>query len=226
MRRKRQKMRSREHRPPWQRFDSLRTKDLGGDFRLLLNHVSLTIPAPWSHHDAVEVIARQSEEPITIQSLAVILSQKRFVRDKTVFGLAGDEIDKVAANYEDMHWWISKEGLNMAIVPPAATKLSRFDEVAGKLYVDSSKDGKLSKKLLMIIAKKLDAAGFNLRELQPAQLRPISLHNERNPRNPIKTFEKACLHAVYVRSVRKRLYVARERYMQASSLVSPPPKMS
>lgn len=183
---------------------------------LLDNPVSLSIAAPCTHRDAVEGIAKQSQKPIAIQSLADDLSQIKLVRCKVILGLAGDAIDDIAANYKDMRWWISKVGLNMAVVPPAAAKLSRFDEVAGKLYVHRSKDGRLSKDLLMAIAGKLDASGFALSELQPAQWRPISEHNQKNSRRAIKTFEQACRHRVGVRSVRRRLYVARERYTAAN----------
>jgi hypothetical protein len=175
----------------------------------------------------VERIASRCQEPIAIQSLARDLSQTKLVRGKVIFGLAGDEIDKIASQYEDLRWWISKEGLNMAIVPPAAAKLSEFDELAGKLYVDMSKDGKLSKDLLKMIAKKLDTAGFTLKkQLQPAQWTPIATYNQKYARKPIKTFEQACQHRLSVRSIRKRLYVARERYTAAILPVSPLPKVS
>ena len=82
----------------------------------------------------------------------------------------------------------------MAIVPPAMAKLSRFDEFAGKLYVNGSKTSKLPNKLLMTIVKKLDVAEFTLAELQRAQRKPISEHNQRNPRQAIKTFEQACFY--------------------------------
>lgn len=143
-----------------------------------------------------------------------------------MLGFAGDEIDKIATQYEEMQWWISKKGLNMAVVPRAMAKLSRFDEFAGKLYVDGSNTSELPKKLLMAIAKKLDVAEFTLRELQPAQWKPISEYNQRNSGQAIKTFEKACLHRRFIRSIRKRLYVARDRYMKAHFLVSPLPKLS
>lgn len=143
------------------------------------------------------------------------------MRGKSVFGLVGDKIDQIAANFEDMRWWISKDGLNMAVVSPLAAKLSRFDDFAGKLYVNSSKNGKLSKECLVAIAKEVDLAGFALKEeLQPAQWKPIAEFNQRNPRQPIKTFEKACIHRVSGRAVRRRLYVARERYIKANPLVS------
>jgi hypothetical protein len=193
---------------------------------LLLNHVSLGIPGPSTHRDEVEAIARQSPMPIAIHSLADVLSQTRLLRGKVIVGFVGDKIDDIAAQYEDMRWWISKEGLNMAIVPPAAAKLSRFDELAGKLFVDRRKDGKLSKESLMVIAKELDAAGFRLREqLQPAQWKPISVHNRKYAKHPIKSFKDAC-QPRYVRSVRRRLYVARDRYLDANSPGSSLPGVS
>jgi hypothetical protein len=175
----------------------------------------------------VEAIASQSQEPIAIQSLAEVLSQTKHVRGIVIFGYAGDKIDAIANNYEDMRWWISKEGLNMAIVPPAAPKLSPFDESAGKLCVDRWKEGNLSKESLMVIAKELDTAGFLLKEqLQPAQWTPIATYNQKYARQPIKTFEQACQHRLSVRSIRKRLYVARERYTAAIFRASPLPKVS
>jgi hypothetical protein len=228
MRRIYRKTVSRTPPPLWRRFDSVRTKETGGDRRLFLtNFVSLTISAPWTHRDAVEAIARQSQMPIAIHSLAVGLMHKKFGRGRSIFGLAGDEIDRIAAQYENVDWWISKEGLNMAIVPLAAARLSRFDELVGKLYADMSKDGKLSKEILSAIAKEVDVAGFTLKEqLQPAQWKPIAKYNQDYPRESIKTFERACRHRLSVRSIRKRLYVARERYMAANSPVSSPPKVS
>lgn len=164
--------------------------------------------------------------PIAIHSLADALSRTKLLRGKVIFGFAGDEIDKIADQYEDMRWWISKDGLHMAIVPPAAAKLSRFDELAGKLFVDRRKDGRLSKESLMVIAKELDAAGFLLREqLQPAQWKPISEHNQKHARHAIKSFKDAC-QPLFVRSVRRRLYVARDRYLDANSPGSSLPRAS
>ena len=213
--------------PLWHRFDSIKTRETHGDCNLLRdNLVSLTIPTPYTHRDIVERIARQSQKVIAIGSLAPVLSRTKFVRAKVLFGSAGDEIDKIATQYEEMRWWISKKGLNMAVVPPAMAKLSRFDEFAGELYVNGSKSSKLPNKLLMTIVKKLDVAEFTLAELQRAQRKPISEYNQKNPRQAIKTFEQACLHPRFIRSIRKRLYVARERYMRARFLASPLPKVS
>jgi len=212
----------------WQCFDRARTKETGGDYNLILdNSVSVSVPASSNDRILVEEIARQSQRPIPIASLPEVLSQRDFIRGKVVFGSMGNAIDKVAINYEGMRRWISKEGLNMAIVPPASAKLSRFDEFAGRHYVDKSKDGKISKEILVVIAKELDAAGFLLKEqLQPAQWRAIAGHNQRNARQPIKTFTQACLHRVSGRAVRRRMYVAREKYVKAYTPVSWLPGMS
>lgn len=212
----------------WQCFDRARTKETRGDYNLILdNSVSLSVPAPSNDRLLVEEIARQSQKPIPIASLPDVLSQREFIRGRVVFGSMGKAIDNVAINYEGMRWWISKEGLNMAIVPPAAARLSRFDGFAGKLYVDKSKDGRISKEILVMITNELDAAGFLLKEqLQPAQWRAIAGYNQKNARQPIKTFTQACLHRVSGRAVRRRMYVAREKYLKAYTPVSWLPGMS
>jgi hypothetical protein len=113
--------------PLWQRFDPVRTKETGGDLKSLAGKfVNFTIPAGSTHRDEVEAIARQFQPPVAIKSLEEKLSEKRFVRSKTIYGLVADEIDEIAANYEDMHWWVSEDGLNMAIMSPATPKLSRL----------------------------------------------------------------------------------------------------
>jgi hypothetical protein len=209
MRRKRRKAYSR-----WQRFDPVRTKETGGSVKFLEDtFLSLTIPVGWTHREVVEAIAKQSQHQIV--SLDEKLSETELLRGKAVFRSAAAEIDNIAANYDHMYWWISKDGLNMASILPAAAQLSRFDEVAGKLYVDGSTDGKLLGKPLMAIARALDAAGFSLKELQPAQWAVISQHNQKQARQAVKSFEQACRHPRLVRSIRKRLYVARNRYSKA-----------
>ena len=101
----------------WQCFDRARTKETGGDYNSILdNSVSISAPASWNDRILVEEIARQSQKPIPIASLPDVLSQRDFIRGKVVFDSMGGAIDKVAINYEGMRWWISKEGLHMAIV--------------------------------------------------------------------------------------------------------------
>ena len=169
MKPKRKRSKRQEGIPRWECFDPVRTKDTGGSIKYLVNdHVSLGLPSGSTYRDVIEAIARQSQPPIAIESLDEILDMNKFIRGKTVFGFVCDEIDHVAAQHEGMRWWISRRGLNVAVVPWAAARLSMFDEVAGKSYVERSKDGRLSKDLLIAIAKDLDAAGFKLNELQAA----------------------------------------------------------
>jgi hypothetical protein len=148
----------------WYRFNSTLTKETHGDPKLLLdNLVNISVPAPGTYREIVEMIASKSQKVIAIESLAPVLNSTKLVRGRVLIGSAGDKIDQIAMHYEEMQWWISKKGLNIAIVSPAMAKLSRFDEFAGKLYVDGSKTGKLPNKLLTTIANKLDVAEFGRR---------------------------------------------------------------
>lgn len=172
-------------------------------------------------------ILNHLKTPVAIESLDERLVAKILPRGKTMLGPAGEAIDNIAANYQDMYWWISERGLNMCRVPPAAAWLSEFDRLAGRLYVEGSKDGRLSKELLASIAMQLDAVGFSITDhLQPAQLTPISKFNQRNSRRPIRTFRTVCDRPRLVRSIRRRLYVARDRYTRAHGTPCAPPDLS
>lgn len=224
MRRNAVKSKQHERYQLWERFDHLRTQETGGSIKSLESSlVSLTIPTLSTHRDVVQAIANQCQPPIAIESLGGNLSETQFPRGKTIFRLAGAAIDDIAVQYEDMRWWMSKHGLNMGKVPLAKTQISKFDELAGKLYVDGSKNGRLSKELLIVIAKALDEANFSLKDLQPAQWKVISKYNQKNAKHAVKSFEQASRHPRLVRSVRKRLYVARERY---NGSITPPPQVS
>ena len=180
-----------------------------------MNFVSLSVPAGSTHRFAVEEIARTARRPIPIQSLCEELSDRKLIRGGTFFGLAGDGFDQIARNYDDMQWWVSDEGLNVAILPQDMEVLSPCDDLAGSVAVELWGDG-LSLEALSSIAKAIDQAGFTLQEqLEPAQWKPISDHNRRIARSAIKTFSQAAGDKRFVRSVRKRLYRARERYLQA-----------
>jgi len=221
MRRSSTKSKLHKHKGLWERFDHLRTQETDGSIKFLEDSfVSLTIPPRSTHRDAVQAIAKHCQ--IAIESLGGNLGERQFPRGKTIFDLGGNAIDDIAQQYEDMCWWMSKNGLNIVDVPRATAKISRFDELAGKLYVDGSKDGKLSEELLFTIAKALDEADFSLKNLQPAQWKVISKYNQKNARHAVKSLEQASRHPRLVRSVRKRLYVARQRY---NSSITPPLKV-
>src|ERR1700733_13541242 len=118
------------------------------------NAVSISVPGPCTHHDVVEAIASCAAIPIDIESLCTSLRGTESVRGVVCFGYVGKLLDQIAANFTNMRWWISAKGLNMATVLPAPL-LSPFDELAGKLMIDSWNGG-LSENALWSIAKKLD----------------------------------------------------------------------
>jgi hypothetical protein len=211
--------RSKAHnsKSPRGRFDLLRTQETGGSIKSLQDSfVSLTLPALSTHCDALKAIARHCQPPLAIESLDENLRRFRFLRGKTLFLDAVEAIEEIAQQHEGLHWWVSKGGLNVLNEPMTSKKLSEFDKFAGKLYFDGSKDCKLSEELLREIARALDEAGFTLKEeLQPAQWKPISEYNQKHARLAVKSFAQACGLGRFVRSVRKRLYVARARYKTA-----------
>lgn len=64
----------------WDRFNYTKTKETHGDPKLLLdNQANISVPAPCTHREIVETIARQSQKVIAIESLAPVLSRTKFV---------------------------------------------------------------------------------------------------------------------------------------------------
>lgn len=208
----------------WSRFDLWQTRQTGGKADVLLRSiVSLSIPAGSSHREDVEQIARTASQPFSIVSISKALDERKSLRGVVYFGEAGSEIDKILHNYPGMRWWMEKDGLVIDVTQPHSTnRLSEFDRTAGKLAYDATRHGKLSTDAVETIADGLDGSRFTLSEnLQPAQWKPIADHNRKYAKSAIKTFAAAASHPKFVRSVRRRLYVARDRYQKAyDSLVS------
>jgi hypothetical protein len=200
-------------------FDPQRTQRAEGDVEVLLNnHVNGALPSGSSHRDALEAIARSARPPFEISFLHELLNKPRYPRGYTYFGDVGGQIDQIVSNYGEqrLRWWMAKDGLVVDVVTPEAGPLSAFDQLAGRLTYESMKDGGLSPSALSEVAAKLDAAGFQLREcLQPAQRKPIADHNQRYPKSAVKTFAVAVSNPKFVHLVRRRLYVARDRYQKA-----------
>jgi hypothetical protein len=205
----------------WQHFRREKTPKTPRCRELILNLsnvASLTVPAPCTPRDVVEQIARQARIPI--ESLSDDLNQPALPRAITIFGFSGDCLDGIADNYDNMQWWISDNGLNMAIVIPEAAQLSEFNKLAGGLAISKEEDGKLSKSAVLEIAKAIDEAGYTLeKELQPAQWKPIAEYNRKYSRRAIKTYEQAAKNSQFVRCVRRRLYAARDKYRKAFAAI-------
>jgi hypothetical protein len=117
----------------WEHFNYEKTKTSKFRDLLISNHVSLSIQAGRTNRDVVEQIAEGSHIPL--ESLSDELNQPVHPGSQAIFGFAGDEFDRIADNYDNMQWWLSDAGLNMAMASPANTDLSipTLDELFGIL---------------------------------------------------------------------------------------------
>ena len=117
----------------WEHFNFEKTKTSKFRDLLIYNHVSLSIPGGRTNRDVVEQIAEGSHIPVG--SLSDELNQPVHPGSQAIFGFAGDEFDRIADNYDNMQWWLSDAGLNMAIASPANTgpSIPTLDELLGGL---------------------------------------------------------------------------------------------
>lgn len=75
-----------------------------------------------------------------VESLPDALQSSVFMRGQVVFGFAGDEFDNIAGNYDNMQWWVSDKGLNMAFFTPSSPdRPPTFDELMREFEVPSTK---------------------------------------------------------------------------------------
>jgi hypothetical protein len=177
------------------------------------------LPSGSTHRDALEQIADIADERFDIKSIPELLSERKSIRGTVFFGDAGRQIDQIVENYGDRHmrWWMAKDGLVVAVVSPKQNQLSKFDCVAGGLVVKNLVSGRLSKSALQEIAAELDSRGFPvLDQLQRAPQKEVAGYNHKYVKKAIKTFTAAIGHRHFVRYVRRRLYVARDRYQAAN----------
>jgi hypothetical protein len=198
-------------------FDARRTKDAHGDMGVLRgNIVSLTMPAGSTHFDHLTEFGRSSLRPFSIKFLSEKLKEQPFVRGHVYFGKLGRQIEGILLNYPYLRWWLEEDGLVVDEARSELGPLSDFDRIAGPLVIEHTKGQKLSASAVAAIAVKLDREGFQLKQnLQLAQWKPISDYNQKHSRVAIKTFVEAVGRPQFVRSVRRRLYLARDRYNKA-----------
>ena len=109
---------------------------------LIYSFVRLSIPGGRTNRDVVEQIAKGSHIPV--ESLSDELNQPVDPGSRAIFGVAGDEFDRIADNYDNMQWWVSDAGLNMAIASPANPnpRIPTFDELAGRLFAEPAETQK------------------------------------------------------------------------------------
>ena len=118
----------------WQRFSNYdNTVDESTLGNLIHNNfVSLSAPGPCTHREIVERVAEGCNIRIQVQSLSDCLAQTVLPRGRVVFGCPGDFFDQISENYINMEWWLTDNGLNMAINPPLYQRLAiRLDECEG-----------------------------------------------------------------------------------------------
>ncbi len=182
----------------WHRFNATKTRALGGLklFRttILNSVINHTAPANCTDRDVIEQIARQASIQIPIESLACELEQKVHVRGMTCFGFPGNYFDQIARNYDQMQWWVSKNGLNMEAA--AIVSLSPFDALAGKLMSEArplrGKTGHLALEEYKKIAAQLDKAGFRpQKHLEGISRKSLTDWNQKHPRRAVGTFQEA-----------------------------------
>jgi len=200
----------------WHRFNATKTRALGGlkMFRatILNNVINYTAPANCTDRDVIEQIAKQATIQIPIESLPCELEQKVHVRGMVCFGFPGKYFDQIARNYDQMQWWISKNGLNMEAT--AIVRLSPFDALAGKLMFEArplrSTTGRLATEEYTRIAAELDTAGFRPQEYLEGKFRKqLADWNQKHPRKAVRTFHDALSAKIpdldLRRAVQKRL---------------------
>lgn len=205
----------------WSHFDSKRTREMGGDIRRFKeSFINLGRPPGSSDGEDIEQIAGAAEPPFTIAYVSEKLDEIKSIRGRTYFGRTAQVIDDILGNYPGMRWWMEKGGLVIDTVAPDLGHLSEFDRKAGKLVCDGTQNDRLSAEAVRQIAAELDKAGFILSDtLQPAQWKTIADYNRKYSKKPIKNFAAAVSNPQFVRPIRRRLYVARDRFRIAHNPV-------
>ena len=207
----------------WPHFDLKRSKEARGDLSLLAdNPVSASLPPGSTHFDLFHAMAKAASRPIRIKSLHASLKDSAAPRGRTVFGHIGNEIEKIMANYPSLRWWMEEKGLVVGDARNGLDQISRFDRIAGALVAEHWNAGRLKKESLVQIAEELDREGFQLRDnLQPAQWKLIANHHQKIRRQAIRSFSDGVKDRRFAGAVRRRLYVACDRYEKALEPAEP-----
>lgn len=218
----------------WFRFSWAQTIKTGGQelYRdLILNNLAnISVGASFTHRHLIGQIAQKSNKPIPIESLPETLDGKIGARGQTIFGFPGDHIDRIASNYESLWWWISARGLNMGAVAPPSPRISKFDQLAGRLMFQARpqrlSNGRLPLEEYRKIATALDEARFKpLGHLEGRSRKQLAEWNQKHPRQAVHSFCKSLeMDAAPAglsflrRGVQKRLHRAESRWKRTSEL--------
>jgi hypothetical protein len=207
----------------WSRFSLQRTTSDGGRkfYRQFIvdNFISYSIPAPCSHREIVEQIAKHSRERIPVESLPKDLANTVFARGNVIFGFPGDYFDRIALNYKNMRWWFSKRGLKMGVISRIETNISPFDEYAGRLMHKAQSrrlsNGRFPLIVCATIGRALDRRDFKpVDHLEGLARKRLADWNQKHPLDAIHTFERAMKSRVpwLRRAAKRRLYRAADKF--------------
>jgi hypothetical protein len=199
------------------RFDKSRTKEEGGDLGMLnSNYASESIPGAHTHRKAIETIASAYSEtgrPIEIDFIANAVNIQ-VSRAALYHGHKFNLIEGIVSHYEGLRWWLTKKGIVIAGGGPPS-----FDRFAGELWMEYQVRGRLLREGLLLIAAKLDAAGFMLKDvLEPAQKKKIGAEAREMRTQAAKTFFEAvkfCNRPKHIYAVRRRLLRAKDQYLKS-----------
>ncbi len=108
----------------WSRFSEYdNTVDADTLLRLAEhNFVSLSLESG-TQRDVVVQMARQAQILVAIESVPDRLAEDTLIRGAVVFEPLGNALDKMAANYPGMKWWLTERGVNMAVTEPLHIRL-------------------------------------------------------------------------------------------------------
>lgn len=199
----------------WIYFDPERTRKMGGDKTpFAKTHVSFMLPSGHSRRDLLEEIVKRLDPPAKIVEAPACLAETNAIRGITIFAWAGTQIERILANYDDKYcWWVSKEGLHITGIPPLDLGLSAFDLFVGQRMQELAIQGRWPDHVFSTIAAEVDQNKFSLKELTPAQRKPLASNNQRRSKKAvIRTFAAALANPATARSIKQRFYRAKDRY--------------
>lgn len=212
----------------WKRFSLELTKEFGGRHlyqkSILNNHVSCSIAGPTTHRDVIMEIARQSHKPIRIASLPN--EMKTLFRGAVIYGFSGNQIDKIARNYDGLHWWMSARGLNMGVLKTSVSAVLPFDRLAGRLMYEAwsqrLSNGRIPATEYSKICTALDHAGFRPIDYLKGEFRKdLAQWNQKHPREPILSFQRLYNSKLRLgrRGILRRLNRAQSVWIRTNNIV-------
>jgi hypothetical protein len=155
---------------------------------VIRDFVNFSLPAECTYADVIQKIADQCN--LRVESLPEQLTRK-ILRSYVVFGSAREYLYRIVGQPENknMGWTVEDGALQFG---DARTKLSRFDELVGRLACAAQRTGKgwILPSEYSRIAAEVDRRGLRPREYVPG----LADWNQKHPRVALHTFSAALAH--------------------------------